>query len=125
MEDFRVDEDDFARIRQFWMTDFEDSDEPGVLEVQEEYFGDYPDNSDLPKKRSGRNDRRTRYDDRSRRRRDIEELDSASDSFERREKREEDNARCSSEVTTITIGCSTADRMEFQRDCVEDNAIGE
>lgn len=123
MEDFRVDEDDFARIRQFWMTDFEDSDEPGVLEVQEEYFGDYPDNSDLPKKRSGRNDRRTRYDDRSRRRRDIEELDSASDSFERREKREEDNARCSSEVTTITIGCSTADRMEFQRDCVEDNAI--
>ncbi|XP_076238289.1 uncharacterized protein LOC143181646 [Calliopsis andreniformis] len=120
IEDFRVDEDDFARIRQFWMTDFEDSDEPGVLEVQEDYFGDYPDSSDLPKKRSGRNDLR-RYNDVSRRRRDVEELE--SDSFEKREKREEDISRCSSEVTTITIGCSTADRMEFQTDCVDDNAI--
>lgn len=55
----------------------------------------------------------------------MKELDSGNGSLEKREKREEDVSRCSSEVTTITIGCSTADRMEFQTDCVDDNAIGE
>ena len=116
-EDFRADADDFTRIRQFWATDFDDSDGSSILEVQEDYFGDYPDTADLPKKRSGREVTRTR--------RNVGELDSGRGSFERREKREEDVSRCSSEVTTITIGCSTADRMEFQTDCVEDNAIGE
>ncbi|KAF3425265.1 hypothetical protein E2986_10631 [Frieseomelitta varia] len=114
-EDFRMDADDFTRIRQFWATDFDDPDGSSMLEVQEDYFGDYPDTADLPKKRSGREMTRTR--------RNVGELDSGRDSFERREKREEDVSRCSSEVTTITIGCSTADRMEFQTDCVEDNAI--
>ena len=127
MEDFGMDADNFARIRQFWTTDFDDSDGSSMLEVQEDYFGDYPDTADLPKKRSGRGGniltRRRRR--RKRRRRNVEELDSGNRSFEKREKREEDVSRCSSEVTTITIGCSTADRMEFQTDCVDDNAIGE
>ncbi|KAG6796213.1 hypothetical protein HZU73_08338 [Apis mellifera caucasica] len=125
MEDFGMDADNFARIRQFWTTDFDDSDGSSMLEVQEDYFGDYPDTADLPKKRSGRGGniltRRRRR--RKRRRRNVEELDSGNRSFEKREKREEDVSRCSSEVTTITIGCSTADRMEFQTDCVDDNAI--
>lgn len=125
LEDFRVDADDFARIMQFWATDFEDSDGQGILEVQEDYFGDYPDTSDLPKKRSGRNDRKLTYNDLLRMRRDVEKLNAEDESYERREKREEDISRCSSEVTTITIGCSTADRMEFQTDCVDENAIGE
>ncbi|XP_053971452.1 uncharacterized protein LOC128872615 [Hylaeus volcanicus] len=123
MEDFRVDADDFARIRQFWTPDFDDSDGSSILEVQEDYFGDYPDSSDLPKKRSGRNYRRMMYNDLSRTRRDVEELDSGDDSSERREKREEDISRCSSEVTTITIGCSNLEKMEFQTDCVDDSAI--
>ena len=49
-----MDADNFARIRQFWTTDFDDSDGSSMLEVQEDYFGDYPDTADLPKKRSGR-----------------------------------------------------------------------
>ncbi|CAL7952336.1 unnamed protein product [Xylocopa violacea] len=123
MEDFRVDADDFTRIRQFWTTDFDDPDGSSILEVQEDYFGDYPDTADLPKKRSGRDDREITSNILTRTRRDGQELDSGDGSFERREKREEDISRCSSEVTTITIGCSTSDRMEFQTDCVEDNAI--
>ncbi|XP_076278843.1 uncharacterized protein LOC143208348 [Lasioglossum baleicum] len=122
MEDFKVDADDFARIRQLWATDFDDSEDSSILEVQEDYFGDYPDTADLPKKRSGRNHRQMTYDDLSRSRRDLEEADE-DESAEKREKREEDISRCSSEVTTITIGCSTADRMEFQTDCVDDNSI--
>ncbi|CAK9815402.1 hypothetical protein ANTQUA_LOCUS8420 [Anthophora quadrimaculata] len=122
-EDFRVDADDFARIRQFWTIDFDDTDGSSILEVQEDYFGDYPDTADLPRKRSGRDERREVTSKYLRTRRHVEELDSGDISSERREKREEDISRCSSEVTTITIGCSTADRMEFQTDCVEDNAI--
>ncbi|XP_012154325.1 uncharacterized protein LOC100877240 isoform X2 [Megachile rotundata] len=118
MEDFRVDADDFAIIRQFWTTDFDD-DGSSILDVQDDYFGDYPDTADLPKKRSDLQE--MTYEVLGRTRRDVEELDDGS--FEKREKREEDISRCSSEVTTITIGCSTADRMEFQTDCVEDNAI--
>ncbi|OAD60290.1 hypothetical protein WN48_05897 [Eufriesea mexicana] len=124
MEDFRVDADDFTRIRQFWTSDFDDPDGSSILEVQEDYFGDYPDSADLPKKRSGRDERETTSSlVVARTKRNVEELDPDDGSLERREKREEDISRCSSEVTTITIGCSTADRMEFQTDCVEDNAI--
>ncbi|XP_076642503.1 uncharacterized protein LOC143353226 [Halictus rubicundus] len=126
MEDFKVDADDFARIRQLWATDFDDSEDSSVLEVQEDYFGDYPDTADLPKKRSDRNHRQMTYEDLSRSRRDLEEADE-DESTEKREKREEltqaATGGCSSEVTTITIGCSTADRMEFQKDCVDDNSI--
>lgn len=122
IEDFRVDADDFTRIRQFWAADFED-DGSSMLEVQEDYFGDYPDTADLPKKRSGREERKLMPNLLTRTRRDVHGLESDDGSAERREKREEDISRCSSEVTTITIGCSTADRMEFQTDCVEDNAI--
>lgn len=41
----------------------------------------------------------------------------------KREKREEEDARCTSEVTTLTVGCSTADRMEFQGDCADDDSV--
>ncbi|XP_048270063.1 uncharacterized protein LOC100644350 isoform X1 [Bombus terrestris] len=119
MEDLRVDADDFARIRQFWATDFDDPDGSSMLEIQGDYFGDYPDTANLPKKRSGM----TSSNLLARMRRNVEQLNPSNGSFEKREKREEDISRCSSEVTTITIGCSTADRMEFQTDCVEDNAI--
>ncbi|XP_034191073.1 uncharacterized protein LOC117609183 [Osmia lignaria lignaria] len=123
IEDFRLDADDFARTGQFWTSDFDDSDDSSIINVQIDYFGDYPDTGDLPKKRSDRNPEEITYELLSRTRRDAEELDAVDGSFEKREKREEDISRCSSEVTTITIGCSTADRMEFQTDCVEDNAI--
>ncbi|XP_008560637.1 uncharacterized protein LOC103580598 [Microplitis demolitor] len=43
-----------------------------------------------------------------------------SDDPEKRGKREEDDLQCNSEITTLTIGCSTADRMEFQSDCMDD-----
>ncbi|KAG7203901.1 hypothetical protein KM043_013262 [Ampulex compressa] len=125
MEDFQVDMDDFAQMRQFWVNEFEDSGASGMLQVQEDYFGDYPENEELPKKRSyssERSDKGMTYRDLVRMRRDLEELDGEY-SLERREKREEDESRCNSEVTTLTVGCSTADRMEFQSDCVDDDAI--
>ncbi|XP_076382415.1 uncharacterized protein LOC117225809 isoform X2 [Megalopta genalis] len=121
MEDFRWTAEDLEPFKQIW-SDFDDSDVATILEMQADYFGDYPDTADLPKKRSGWHHRRMTYKDLFRTRRDLEELDSG-ESSERREKREEDISRCSSEVTTITIGCSTADRMEFQTDCVDDNSI--
>ncbi|EGI64113.1 hypothetical protein G5I_07462 [Acromyrmex echinatior] len=63
------------------------------------------------------------YKDLLRMKRELEEHERDEDIPERREKRNEDDSRCSSEVTTLTVGCSTADRMEFQSDCVNDDAI--
>ncbi|KAJ8668565.1 hypothetical protein QAD02_010228 [Eretmocerus hayati] len=31
--------------------------------------------------------------------------------------------KCNSEITTLTVGCSTADRMEFQSDCLDDDFV--
>ncbi|EFN65296.1 hypothetical protein EAG_07231 [Camponotus floridanus] len=59
------------------------------------------------------------YRDLLRMKRELEERERDESVPERREKRNEDDSRCSSEVTTLTVGCSTADRMEFQSDCVD------
>ncbi|XP_014235562.1 uncharacterized protein LOC106658216 [Trichogramma pretiosum] len=59
---------------------------------------------------------------------DEEEDEDYQDYEERRRRRrkrqdvlEEEPRRCNSDVTTLTVGCSTADRMEFQSDCVEED----
>lgn len=57
---------------------------------------------------------------------DEEDLDYVDRS--RRRKRSEDDlrkqqqhrARCNSELKTLSVGCSTADRMELQSECVEE-----
>ncbi|XP_023245780.1 uncharacterized protein LOC106640014 [Copidosoma floridanum] len=45
----------------------------------------------------------------------------------RRKKRdggpEQPTGSCDSEITTLTVGCSTADRMEFQSDCVDEEFV--
>ncbi|CAB0035579.1 unnamed protein product, partial [Trichogramma brassicae] len=59
---------------------------------------------------------------------DEEDDDDYQDYEERRRRRrkrqdvlEEEPRRCNSDVTTLTVGCSTADRMEFQSDCVDED----
>ncbi|XP_066599100.1 uncharacterized protein [Prorops nasuta] len=119
-EDFQVDQDEYAQIRQFWAPEFDDSTLSAFVQAQADYFGEYPETENLPKKRSpeerGSSSGMT-YDDLVRMRRDLDGPDRFEDSLERREKREEEETRCSSEVTTLNIGCSTADRMEFRTDC--------
>ncbi|EFN85767.1 hypothetical protein EAI_17511 [Harpegnathos saltator] len=126
VEDFesRPDTDDVGRS--FWPVDLDGSWTSSALQVQDDYFGDYyaePGES-LPRKRSPRNtaDKGMTYKDLVRMKRELEEHEKDDDAVERREKRDEDDSRCSSEVTTLTVGCSTADRMEFQSDCVDDDA---
>lgn len=94
---------------------------------QDDYFGDYLEGESPPQKRSARPaspaNRGMTYKDLLRIKRELEERETDEDTPERREKRNENDSRCSSEVTTLTVGCSTADRMEFQSDCVDDDAI--
>ena len=128
MEDFQVDTDDFAQIRQYWSSEFDqDTANSGILRVQQDYFGDY-EGDEKPRKRSYRPDSLfLTYHDLVRIKRDLEsQLDEELDSEnqrEKREKREQEEPACNSEVTTLTVGCSTADRMEFQSDCVDEDAI--
>ena len=53
------------------------------------------------------------YDERRRRRRRRK----------RQEQEPPERERCNSEITTLTVGCSTADRMEFQSDCVDEDFV--
>ncbi|CAD6242213.1 GSCOCG00009454001-RA-CDS [Cotesia congregata] len=53
---------------------------------------------------------------------EIRDNDKSNNNFGKREKRENDKLPCNSEITTLTIGCSTADRMEFQSECIDDTA---
>lgn len=124
-EDFRDGVEDFSRNqRRFWGPKndgpVDGTPEPGQAH---DYFGDYDapvgptkrslkveppfDLADLlrPKRYSGRNGENDDY------------------KHERRDKREDDDPRCTSDVTTLTVGCSTADRMEFQGDCPDDDAV--
>lgn len=119
IEDLSIDVNGFSKLGQFW--DFDDTGSPsGVFQTQDDYFGDY-EIEDKPEKRSNF----LSYNDLLRMKRDLtvddEYNDNADDYGERREKREEEESKCDSEVTTLNVGCSTADRMEFQSDCVDEN----
>jgi len=117
---------DVDTIRRFWAADSDDSWTSSTLQVQDDYFGDYLDADSPPRKRSASGnpvDKDMTYKDLLRMKRELEERERDEDIPERREKRNEDDSRCNSEVTTLTVGCSTADRMEFQSDCVDDDAI--
>lgn len=126
VEDFQPDADDVGTIgRSFWPADLDDSWTSSTLQVQDDYFGDYLEPGEsLPRKRSSESsaDKGMTYKDLVRIKRELEEYEKDDDTMERREKRDEVDLRCGSEVTTLTVGCSTADRMEFQSDCVGENA---
>ena len=124
MEDFEVDMDDFAQARRFSAPEFDEIGIPSILQVQDDYFGDYIDEEDklLKRRSSSRNDKFFTYEDLLRMKRDLEDAEYEEGS-PKREKREEENSRCNSDVTTLTVGCSTADRMEFQSDCVDDDVV--
>ncbi|XP_043505412.1 uncharacterized protein LOC122526224 [Polistes fuscatus] len=123
----------FADMKQFWMPNFDDVGTSAILEVDDdEYFGDYPDTKNAPKKRSSsssssqgvRSYKSMSFADLTRMRRDLENLVTEEEvTSETREKREEVESKCNAEITTLTVGCSTADRMELQRDCVNDNTV--
>lgn len=123
IEDFRPDDAD--TIRRFWVV--EDAWSSSSLQVQDDYFGDYLEAESPPRKRSASDSLADKgymtYKDLVRMKRELEERERDENIPERREKRNEDDSRCNSEVTTLTVGCSTADRMEFQSDCVDDDAI--
>lgn len=123
IEDFRPDDAD--TIRRFWIV--EDAWSSSSLQVQDDYFGDYVEAESPPRKRSASDSSADKgymtYKDLARMKRELEERERDENIPERREKRNEDDSRCNSEVTTLTVGCSTADRMEFQSDCVDDDAI--
>ncbi|XP_050453366.1 uncharacterized protein LOC126852525 [Cataglyphis hispanica] len=123
IEDFRPDDAD--TIRRFWVV--EDAWSSSSLQVQDDYFGDYLEAENPPRKRSASDSSADKgymtYKDLARMKRELEERERDENVPERREKRNEDDSRCNSEVTTLTVGCSTADRMEFQSDCVDDDAI--
>ncbi|XP_039313917.1 uncharacterized protein LOC105207343 [Solenopsis invicta] len=124
IEDFHSYDADM--IGRFWAADPDDSWTSSTLQVQGDYFGDYLEADSPPRKRSASGnsaDKSMTYKDLLRMKRELEEYERDEDIPERREKRNEDDSRCSSEVTTLTVGCSTADRMEFQSDCVDDDAI--
>lgn len=113
-------------VGRFWAADSDDTWTSNTLQVQGDYFGDYLEADSPPRKRSASGnpaDKGMTYKDLLRMKRELEEHERDEDIPERREKRNEDDSRCSSEVTTLTVGCSTADRMEFQSDCVDDDAI--
>lgn len=117
---------DVDLIGRFWAADRDDSGTSNTLQVQGDYFGDYLEADIPPRKRSALEspvDKGMTYKDLLRMKRELEEHERDEDILEKREKRNEDESRCSSEVTTLTVGCSTADRMEFQSDCVDDDAI--
>ena len=124
IEDFEVDMDDFAQARRFWTPGFDEKGIPSILQVQDDYFGEYIDEEDTyPKRRSSsRNDWFFTYEDLLRMKRDLED-EEYEETFERRVKRKEEDPRCNSDVTTLTVGCSTIDRMEFESDCVNDDAV--
>ncbi|XP_029678796.1 uncharacterized protein LOC115244919 [Formica exsecta] len=123
IEDFRPDDADL--IKRFWLV--EDTWSSSSLQVQDDYFGDYLEAESPPRKRSALDSPADKgymtYKDLLRMKRELEERERDDNIPERREKRNEDDSRCSSEVRTLTVGCSTADRMEFQSDCVDDDAI--
>lgn len=119
IEDFRLNDAD--TIGRFWA--MEDAWSSSSLQVQDDYFGDYLEIENPPRKRSASDSPTDKgymtYKDLLRMKRELEERERDESVPERREKRNEDDSRCSSEVTTLTVGCSTADRMEFQSDCVD------
>lgn len=124
IEDFHS--DDVDAIEWPWAADPDDTWISSTQQAQDDYFGDYLEAENPPQKRSApvsSAGKGMTYKDLLRIKRELEERETDEDIPERREKRNENDSRCSSEVTTLTVGCSTADRMEFQSDCVDDDAI--
>jgi len=113
IEDFHS--DDVDAIEWPWAADPDDTWTSGTQQAQDDYFGDYLEAENPPQKRSApaasSASRGMTYKDLLRIKRELEEDETDEDTPERRE------------VTTLTVGCSTADRMEFQSDCVDDDAI--
>ncbi|XP_012265502.2 uncharacterized protein LOC105691546 [Athalia rosae] len=142
-EDFRSEGDELARRpRLFWESNKEERQasgeeklEGGKSDLEQshlDYFGDY-DFGSAPKKRSvkGSSAETSSGFDRAEPvlgpeknlKEDRDRFKGEYKIHDRREKREEEEPRCTSEVTTLTVGCSTADRMEFQGDCADDDAV--
>ncbi|XP_034946061.1 uncharacterized protein [Chelonus insularis] len=122
LEDFQVDTDVLAAPRQFWEPELQDPAASRVLLAHEDYFGDY-EVDEKPHKRSFNSKAvYLSYRDllRIKRNLEVEEAEESDENSEKRQKREEDEPQCSPAVTTLTVGCSTADRMEFQSDCEDD-----
>ncbi|XP_044017662.1 uncharacterized protein LOC122858670 [Aphidius gifuensis] len=113
IENFHINISEFSKIGEFW--DFEDR----VADTShDDYFGDYEVN-EKPEKRSNL----LSYNDLLRIKRSLnDDSYNYDDNYsEKREKREEEESKCNAEVTTLNVGCSTADKMEFQSDCIDDN----
>lgn len=123
-EDFRLGIDDFTRHqRRFWGPRNEENDgTPDLAQSNIDYFGDYESGS-RPTKRSLKTEDFFDLADVLRVRRSPKTNSRHEFIPGRREKREEEDPRCTSDVTTLTVGCSTADRMEFQGDCADDDAV--
>lgn len=138
LEEFAVDMDDFAQTHRSWHAAAVN---PNVEQVSNEYLGEYTEGVKEPRKKRAPLPTFLSFDDLVRLKREIEEdEDDVGEEYEyevyddRRRKRlaysDEDEqrqqhqqhqpARCNSDVTTLNVGCSTADRMELQSDCVDD-----
>lgn len=63
--------------------------------------------------------RYTYEEERRRRRRRRRKRDEQSDD----QLEEQQRPRCNPDITTLTVGCSNADRMEFQSDCVDEDFV--
>ncbi|XP_011495489.1 PREDICTED: uncharacterized protein LOC105360309 [Ceratosolen solmsi marchali] len=126
LEDFQADMDDFAQMHRSWgprrVTD--DSQDRNIEEVAEDnYFADYMEEVAEPLK-TRVYPRFLSYADLLRLKRDAEREEREElDHRRKREESEEERPRCNSDITTLTVGCSTADRMEFQSDCVDEDFV--
>lgn len=113
IENFNINISEFSGAGEF--SDFEDR---AAETSHDDYFGDYEVN-EKPEKRSNL----LSYNDLLRIKRSLnDDSYNYDDNYnEKREKREEEESKCSAEVTTLNVGCSTADKMEFQSDCIDDS----
>lgn len=113
-EDFQLDE--FVKMRKFWLPTPDYLDNSPDLEL--DYFGDYLLRGEHPPRKRSPEDLTLTFHEVLRPKRENSRRVASS-----RGKREGEEPRCNSEVTTLTVGCSTADRMEFQTDCVDEDAV--
>lgn len=121
LEDFQVDADDFTQMHGSWTSQFEGKED--MLRVHDDYFGDYDDDKNPPKKRFSTPQEDISlltYQDLVVMKRGFR---SDADSAKKRKKRDETKTKCHSGITTLIIGCSTADKMELLSDCIDDDSV--
>ncbi|XP_031785287.1 uncharacterized protein LOC100114326 isoform X1 [Nasonia vitripennis] len=148
LEDFQLDKDDLThQASPIWTRDSREDDSNLEEMSDADYFGEYIDEAPVePPKKKRVYPTFLTYSDLVRLKREIEEDEDdveSDDDYEvydeedeeearrrrrRRKKRDameedEQRPRCNSDITTLTVGCSTADRMEFQSECVDDDAV--